>query len=204
MHKKEESVEQERTDMRRQQYVGSYFENLSALLRSLDVNAVGAYMQALETAREQGRRVFIVGNGGSAATASHMANDFCALSLKNPEAKPLKALSLCDNMALFSAIGNDDGYDLVYVNQLKVLYEPGDILVAISASGNSPNVVKAAEYVRQLGGLVIGLVGFDGGKLKELSDIAIVAETAKGQYGPVEDVHMILDHLAATWLMLEH
>jgi D-sedoheptulose 7-phosphate isomerase len=84
------------------------------------------------------------------------------------------------------------------------LYEPGDILVAISASGNSPNVVKAAEYVRQLGGLVIGLVGFDGGKLKELSDIAIVAETAKGQYGPVEDVHMILDHLAATWLMLEH
>jgi D-sedoheptulose 7-phosphate isomerase len=184
----------------RREFARGYLDYLSDLMQSLDLASVEAFLQELERARDEGRRVFIVGNGGSAATASHMANDFGALCLKQPGSKPLKAVSLCDNMAFFSAIGNDDGYDMVFVNQLKVLYERGDLLIAISASGNSPNVVKAAEYVRDQGGTTIGLLGFDGGALKGICDVAIVAETGKGQYGPVEDVHLILDHLAAAWL----
>jgi len=109
-------------------------------------------------------------------------------------------LALTDNVPLITAIGNDDGYENIFVNQLRVHYREGDKLIVISASGNSPNVVRAAEWVKQKGGRVIGLIGFDGGKLKEICDIIIHVETPKGEYGPVEDIHTILDHLVANWL----
>ena len=98
------------------------------------------------------------------------------------------------------AIANDDGYESLFVNQLRVHYRHGDKLVAISASGNSPNVIAAAEWVRKQGGVVMSLVGFDGGKLKDISDIVIHVKSEEGEYGPVEDIHMIMDHLLANWL----
>lgn len=178
-----------------------YFSYLFELLNRLDLGAIAAFAEECERAREKGNTIFIAGNGGSAATASHMANDFGGdIQRKTGTDLPFRALALTDNAALTMSIANDDGYDKVFLNQLRVHYRPGDILIAISASGNSPNVIEAAEWVRERGGKVLGLVGFDGGRLRDLSDVAIHVRTPKGEYGPVEDIHMIMDHLLANWL----
>jgi D-sedoheptulose 7-phosphate isomerase len=181
-------------------FADGYLNYLSGLLKRLDRKAVAAFVEELERAREEQATVFIVGNGGSAATASHMANDFGVGTRAAVGGRPFRVLALTDNVATMTAIGNDEGYEHLFVSQLRIHYRQGDRLVAISASGNSPNVVAAAEWVKGQGGRVIGLTGFDGGTLKPLCDIAIHAETPKGEYGPVEDVHMILDHLIYTWL----
>lgn len=183
------------------QFAGAYLDYLSELLRRVDTKAVAAFIQELDEARESQNTVFFIGNGGSAATASHMANDFGVGAHGSEGELPFRALALTDNAAVMTAIANDDGYEHLFVYQLRIHYRPGDKLVAISASGNSPNVVAAAEWVRERGGKVIGLVGFDGGKLKPLCDVVIHAETARGEYGPVEDIHMIVDHLVYAWLL---
>jgi len=182
------------------EYAMAYFNYLSRLLDDIDTEAITDFVGELEAARKQHNTIFIVGNGGSAATASHMANDFGIGAGNSKDEVPLRALSLTDNVAGMTAIANDFGYDELFVYQLRAHYRPGDRLVAISASGNSPNVIAAAEWIKQHKGTVIGLVGFDGGKLKEYCDILIHIRTPKGEYGPVEDVHMILDHLIYTWL----
>ena len=181
-----------------QEFAIRYFDYLYSLLKELDTDALTAFVEELEIARWQENTIFIVGNGGSAATASHMANDL-SIGAKVNEDKPFRALALTDNIAVMTATANDFGYETLFVNQLKVFYRPGDRLIAISASGNSPNVVKAAEWVKDQGGTVMGLVGFDGGALKDICDIAIHVKTKKGEYGPVEDIHIILDHLIYTW-----
>ena len=101
------------------------------------------------------------------------------------------------------ALANDEGYDRMFVDQLKIQMRDGDSLVAISASGNSPNVIAAVEYAQSRSATIVGLTGFDGGRLKELSDISLHVQTAKGEYGPVEDIHMIFDHLVGSYLNAE-
>ena len=185
-----------------EQFAEAYFGYLNELLNRLDKAAIAGLMQELELARQNGNTVFIVGNGGSASTASHMANDL-GLGTATGEGTPFRVLSLTDNVAVMTAIANDEGYDRLFVSQLVIHYRPGDKLLVISGSGNSPNVVAAAEWVKNKGGTVIGLTGFDGGKVKDLCDIVINVETPVGQhecYGPIEDIHMILDHLVTTWL----
>ena len=140
-----------------------------------------------------------MGNGGSAATASHFANDI-AIGSKS-WSKPFRALSLVDNIPTLTAIANDDGYEEIFVQQLKVQMVPGDVVVAISASGNSPNVVRAIEYANANGAFTVGVTGFDGGKLRDISRIGVHIPTTKGDYGHVEDVHMILNHLISAYLM---
>lgn len=186
------------------EFAKGYLKYLAKLLAEIDTDSVAAFIEELEMAREHQNTVFIVGNGGSAATASHMANDIGMDVLKKgAEKDPVKALALTDNVPLMTAITNDDGYENVFVSQLRIHYRRGDKLVAISASGNSPNVVKAAEWVKEQGGKVVALVGFDGGKLKELCDIVIHVETSKGEYGPVEDIHLVIDHLVGMWLQYQ-
>lgn len=186
-----------------QQFSKRYFNYLAKLLNDIDVNAIAAFAEEMEKARKGNNTIFFIGNGGSAATASHMANDFGMDILKKGGSDlPFRAMSLTDNASVMLAIANDEGYDRLFVNQLRVHYRPGDKLVGISASGNSPNVIAAAEWVKVRGGVVISLVGFDGGRLKEISDIVIHVKSEKGEYGPVEDVHMIMDHLLANWLQL--
>ncbi|MBF0333440.1 MAG: SIS domain-containing protein [Alphaproteobacteria bacterium] len=179
-------------------FAGGYVEHLCGLLRGLDFAQVGRFVELLLAARQSGRRVFFLGNGGSAATASHFANDI-AIGTRCLD-KPFRAISLTDNVAQITAIANDDGYESVFTRQLGVLIEPGDVVVAISASGNSPNVVKAVEMARARGNTTVGLTGFDGGRLAETCDLVIHVRTAKGEYGPVEDVHMVLDHLIGAYL----
>lgn len=192
-----------------QQFSKNYFNYLFKLLNDLDTDAIAAFAEEMENARKNHNTIFFVGNGGSAATASHMANDFGMDVLKKGGGDlPFRALALTDNTSVMLAIANDDGYDRLFVNQLRIHYRQGDKLVAISASGNSPNVVAAAEWVKVRGGTVMSLIGFDGGRLKEISDVTIHAKSEKGEYGPVEDIHLIMDHLLANWLQfrvqLEH
>jgi D-sedoheptulose 7-phosphate isomerase len=183
------------------EFARDYLAYVADLLSRLDVDAIANLVEVLDAARERGSTIFLIGNGGSAATASHMANDIGLDVLKKSGgARAFRVLALTDSVPMLTAIANDEGYENVFLHQLRILYRPGDVLVAISASGNSPNVVAAAEWVRQQRGAVLGLVGFDGGRLKGLCDVAIHVVTPKGAYGPVEDVHMIMDHLVAGYL----
>ena len=182
-------------------YARGYFKYLADLMDKLDINVIRAFVDEVISAQKDDNTIFVAGNGGSAATASHMANEFGVDVLKKGKwSKLFKVLSLTDNNSVMTAIANNDGYENLFVNQLKIHFRKGDKLVAISASGNSSNVVKAAKWVKEHGGNVIGLTGFDGGKLKSICDIAINVETPKGDYGPVEDIHMIIDHLIDVWL----
>ena len=185
------------------EFTSEYFKYLYQLLNSINKQEIEKFTKELEDSLTNENTIFIAGNGGSAATASHMANDMGMIAQKTGNSKYFKTLSLTDNVALISAIANDYGYDTIFVEQLKIYFKPGDKLIVISASGNSPNLIKAAEFVQKNDGKVIGLLGFDGGKLKDLSDISIIVETPKGEYGPVEDIHIILDHLVSNWLLLK-
>ena len=181
------------------EYVKRYFDHLGEILQRIDHEAVAKVIDLIIHARDQNRNIFFIGNGGSAATASHFANDLAIGS--RTKLSPFRVISLTDNNAVMTAIANDFGYEQLFVKQLEAVYREGDLLVAISASGNSPNVLKAVEYVKGRGGTTIGLTGFDGGDLKRMVDYALHVPTQKGEYGPVEDVHMIFDHVIGTYLM---
>jgi D-sedoheptulose 7-phosphate isomerase len=182
------------------EYAGRYAAYISDLLKQLDYAAIDRVGRLLEEARRHGRTIFLVGNGGSAATASHAA---CDLSL-GPRVfggKAYRAISLADNNAFITAAGNDVGYDMVFSEQLRTLLRPGDVVLAISASGNSPNIIKAVEYANQAGAVTIGLTGFDGGRLRQIAGEQIHVPTPKGDYGPVEDLHLVLNHLITSYLV---
>lgn len=181
------------------EFAGEYAEYFGSALKALDLKAIGHVIDALLLAREQGKRIFFIGNGGSAATASHFANDV-AIGTRSA-GKPFRAISLTDNQAIITAVANDDGYEQIFVKQMEVLMEPGDVLVAISASGNSPNVVKAVEFANSAGGTTIGFTGFDGGKLKRLCTNVVHVGTDRGEYGPVEAMHAMLVHLIGNYLL---
>jgi len=182
------------------QFAKGYLNYLSQLLKQLDTDAIAAFVEELESARRQHKTIFIAGNGGSAATASHMGNDIGLAASKVGKDEAFRAFALTDNVALLTAIANDDGYDNIFVNQLKVHYRERDMLIVISASGNSSNLIKAVKWVKEKHGKVIGLLGFEGGKLEEMCDIVVQPKAHKGEYGPVEDIHMIIDHLVTAWL----
>lgn len=183
-------------------FVRGYFGYLTELLNRLNIQPIVAFINELENARRRDATIFIVGNGGSAATASHMANDIGVDVMKKGRLdRPFRAMALTDNVSVMTAIANDEGYENLFANQLRIHYRPDDILVAISASGNSPNVIEAVQWVKARGGRIVTITGFDGGKLKAMADIAIHVDTPKGEFGPVEDLHMIVDHVVANWLM---
>lgn len=179
-------------------FAKNYSKYLGEILSKLNYQEIGRFIETVLDARERGAQIFFIGNGGSAATASHFANDF-SIGTRVTE-KPFKAISLTDNLAILTAIGNDDGYEFVFTKQLQNFCHTGDVLVAISASGNSPNIIHTVKFAKEKGLTVVGLTGFDGGKLRELSDIRIHVDTLKGEYGPVEDVHMFIDHLVGSYL----
>lgn len=169
-----------------------YVARLRELLAGFDLAPVAAAVDVLLDAYESGCTVFICGNGGSAATASHMAADLGKNTVTAGRPR-LRVLSLNDNMAWFSALANDLGYENVFVEQIGNLLQARDVLIAISASGNSPNVLRAAEFAKARGGRVLALVGFQGGRLRELADVAIHVKC--DDYGPVEDGHLVISHI---------
>lgn len=194
------TLDQILTDARSpEEFAATYLTYVGTVLGSLDPSEIAAFMDRLERAAKAGQTVFIAGNGGSAATASHMAVDI-SLPDRHGCRIPIRSLAVSDSTPLLTALGNDVSYADVFSRQIEIHFRPGDVLVAISASGNSPNIVAAAQWVRDHDGVVLGLVGFDGGAVKNLCDVAVHVRTAKGEYGPVEDAHMVLDHLMTYWL----
>lgn len=180
-------------------FSAAYLDYVSAVLKKIDVREIAGFVEILLSARERGATVFFIGNGGSAATASHFANDLAIGT--NAYKRPFRAVSLTDNHAIMTAIANDFGYEDVFVRQLRVLARPGDVLVGISASGNSPNVVKAFEFAKSAGVRTVAITAFDGGRMKMLRDAGVHVPTGPKEYGPAEDAHMVLDHLVGAYLI---
>jgi len=171
------------------------------LLRAIDAIPMDRVNQAIEilrAARDEDRQVFVCGNGGSAGTASHFVCDIVkGCSFNRP--KRFRMMSLNDNLATLTAYSNDVSYDCVFVEQLKNFARPGDVLICISGSGNSPNVLRATEYANQAGLTTIGLTGRDGGQLGRMSQLEI--NVGVQHMGRIEDGHMITAHMLAYYFM---
>ena len=174
-----------------------YLEYLTTLIAQLDRSAISQFADLLLQSRENKTTTFFLGNGGSASTATHFVNDV-SLGSRQFE-KPFRAISLCDNQAVITAIANDDGYENIFLQQLQTLATAGDTIVCISASGNSKNLIKAIEYARENNIYVVGLTAFDGGYLKDNCDLNIHVPTKIGEYGPAEDLHMVICGLVGSY-----
>ena len=178
----------------KENFIKLYTDQLSQVLSALPEDKLHEISAALQDARETGKQVFTVGNGGSAAAASHMACDF-GKNTRQAGKNRMRAICLNDNIPTIMAYSNDEGYDVIFSEQLLNLGKPGDILIAISGSGNSANILKAIETARQLQITVIGLTGFQGGKMKALTDICMVVPCDSMEM--IEDVHLIINHILA-------
>jgi D-sedoheptulose 7-phosphate isomerase len=176
-----------------------YSASLQHVMQQIDVEQVAFLARSLMEARERKAQIFVLGNGGSAAAASHFVTDLAKNRFED-ERSLFRVLSLTDNTAWITATGNDFGYDNLFVNQLKNLLQPEDIVIAISSSGNSANVLKAIEYANSKGARSFGIVGFDGGKLKEMCHHPVYIPTKKGHYGFMEDATSILGHMVSIFI----
>lgn len=181
----------------------TYVTYLSKILSDLDHNAINSFSKLLLKARKNNNQIFFAGNGGSASTASHFINDLGADVLKangkKKITKSFRVLSLNDNVATITAISNDIGYEEVFSRQLEVYGKANDILVVISASGNSKNLIRAVLKAKKMKIITIGLLGFDGGKLMKLVDLSIKTNTNINEFGPTEDSHLIVCHILSNY-----
>jgi D-sedoheptulose 7-phosphate isomerase len=175
-----------------------YKAKLLDALDTVDLESVGQAIGILSEARARGRHVFVCGNGGSAATASHFACDMVKGASFQRESR-FRITALTDSLATITAYSNDVGYDCIFVEQLKNFAETGDVFMAISGSGNSPNVVRAMEYANSIGCQTIALTGRDGGKLGPLARLQIRVETP--HMGRIEDGHLIICHMLCYYFM---
>ncbi|MBI1389245.1 MAG: SIS domain-containing protein [bacterium] len=171
----------------------AYLDDLNGLMRDVDSGEVQNLIDAISEAYHAGKFVFICGNGGSGANASHFCEDLGKGTLTDFEGqKRLKVLSLTDNTPYILAWANDTNYDRIFVEQLKNFASPGDLLISISGSGNSPNVLRAVEWANANGLKTFGLTGYDGGKLKELVQQNL--HIPSFNMGAVESAHQVVFH----------
>ena len=175
-------------------FIKEHLTRLKQILDNIDVDVVSNIVDTLEETIENKSRIYILGNGGSAATASHIVNDLGA-GLRRRGIINFDVTSLGDNSPVITAIANDIGYENIFYMQMKGHINADDVVVAISCSGESPNIIKAVDYAKDLGCKIIGVTGFNGGYLKKISNINFHVDAPEGEYGLVEDAHMILDHI---------
>jgi len=180
-------------------FLDSYKLKLNNLFDSIDVDMLETIIATIITVFKEGKTLYVAGNGGSASTASHIQADFQFFARYFTKFRP-KVVALTDNIPLITAISNDKSYEDIFVEQMKGMFNEGDLFLAISASGNSPNVVKAVEFAKELGGKTIAFSGFNGGKLKELADMPLYTPNKDKDYGPIEDLHMILNHVMINFI----
>jgi len=172
--------------------IRNYITILQRTLDQLDLTTINRAIEMLQEARISRRQVFIMGNGGSASTASHFVCDL-AKNTRAPGYPDFRVLGLADNMAILSAYANDEGYENVFARQLAAFVQPDDLVIAISTSGNSPNVLKAVRLANQLGAQTIGFTGFNGGQLASLVDLELHVPSDCIEH--VEDIHLMMEHL---------
>jgi D-sedoheptulose 7-phosphate isomerase len=178
--------------------IRAYLDEVSALVAALPVEHLDRTVERLLEAYDRGRQLFLLGNGGSAATASHLLADF-QKCIYMAGGKTFRAMAVTDSIPLITAWANDTHYDNVFAEQLRPWVQPGDLVIAFSGSGNSPNVLRAVQVARELGAWVLGLAGYEGGKLKDLADECIIVPCDNMQR--IEDCHMVLGHLLF-WRMM--
>jgi D-sedoheptulose 7-phosphate isomerase len=177
--------------------ISAYLTEMQSTLSNLPIDSIERVVRLLREARSQKKRVFLFGNGGSAATASHLACDLAKGTSTNGKPR-MRVVSLTDNVPLISAWANDSSYEDIFAQQLQEQVEPGDIVIGISGSGKSPNVLNAIKVARSAGAITIGLTGLDGGDLKNLVDLCIVVPD--NSIDQVEDVHLMLGHIITSCL----
>jgi len=172
--------------------VEDYFQGLSDVIPRLPYADIDAIIAAIMRAHQQGRTVFLCGNGGSAATASHMMCDLNKGTGEDAPGPRLKVMALTDNVPLLTAWANDASYENVFAGQLRNFVQPGDVLFAISGSGNSANVIQALKVAREAGAVTLGVTGYQGGKMKRLCDVCAVVPCDNMQM--IEDMHHAIAH----------
>jgi len=179
--------------MEKKEMILEYLNQISSCAEQLKKkqHQIQQIVEILQKAKTRGNKVFLLGNGGSAATASHL---ICDLS----KMKKIKAIALTDNVSLITAWSNDEAYHVVFTEQLRQLVEKDDVVIGISGSGNSPNVIEAIEFAKKQGCITIGLAGYNGGKLKQVADVCLVVEINNMQIS--EDMHLVLGHVIAVAL----
>lgn len=178
--------------MKFEKQITNYIESLQDTISKLNSTEIDNFLDVLMNAYNNGSTIFIFGNGGSAATASHFATDLnkgISFGLE----KRFRVMALTDNFSTVSAYSNDTSYDDVFVEQMKNFIKPGDLVIGISGSGNSKNVIKAIEYAKSSGNTTVGITGYDGGKLRQIANHSVNANINDMQIS--EDIHMILGHL---------
>lgn len=179
-------------------FADSYRSELHQAIDTIDARLVQQAIRWFEEARDTSRHIFVCGNGGSASTASHLACDIVKGASYNRESR-FRIMALTDSLPTLTAYSNDVGYDCVFAEQLRNFAEPGDVVMAISGSGNSPNVVEALKYANSIGCRTIALTGRDGGKLAPLAQLSI--HVPVDHMGRIEDAHMVICHMIAYHFM---
>lgn len=180
-------------------YYDGYCERLHQLLCHLNKETLTKIVDEIWNKINEGKTIFLAGNGGSSAVLSHWVNDLVVGNYIVNE-PPIRAINLTDNQSSITALGNDEGYEQIFVGQLRALARAGDLLIALSVSGNSPNVISAVKWAKEHGIKTIGIAGCDGGKLISECDYGLLVESTKDEYGPVEDVFCIITHIISTFL----
>jgi D-sedoheptulose 7-phosphate isomerase len=184
-----------------ERFVSNYFQELGKIFEKISKKDIEDITDLIYNAYRNERTIFVLGNGGSASTASHFACDLGKGTLGrvyDKNEKRFKVVSLTDNLAVISAYANDLSFDDIFIQQLRNLVHKGDVVIAITGSGNSKNVLKAMEYAKECGAITVGMLGFDGGKVKKHLDKYVIVPS--DHYGRIEDVHLIIEHLISDYL----
>jgi len=180
-------------------FAKKYIDYLSNSLKDLDLDSLDEIRKELEIVKRKKKTIFVFGNGGAAATAITIANDLgFDIMKKSKSKKTFNIVCLNENQSVITAIANDTGYENIFLNQLKIKFKKGDVAIILSVSGNSNNLIKAAKWLKGKG-KVFALLGFDGGKILNYCNKHILIKSLKSDYGPVEDIQLVVNHIFAHW-----
>lgn len=183
-------------------YVRLFCRRMAEVVMQLDPEATAALIDEVERASREDRTIFLAGNGGCAAVATHAVMDLSANSVVEGR-QGIRVISLTDSAPAITAVANDLSFNDIFAVQLKAQMRPGDLVIVMSASGNSPNILRAVEYANTHGGRTFGCVGFDGGALKKLCHQCIHIEVTRDEYGPVEDMFGVIMHIVTGYLTMK-
>ncbi len=179
-------------------YIKEYSNTITDALSKIDVAEFEKFIQVLVKAYKNDKQVFIMGNGGSAATANHFVCDFGKNAVLQEGKRRFRIISICDNIEKITALGNDFAFEQIFSQQLINLMNDEDVLISISASGNSPDLIKACEYAKTKNANIVSLAGFEGGRMKEFADVNLI--TRLESYEQIEDMHLIFLHMVVYYI----
>ena len=183
-------------------YIRGHLDRTAEVVRAIDADAIATLLAWVQETWEEDKVIFVAGNGGSATVAGAWVNDLSANSVV-PGQRGFRVMSLADSGPTITALGNDIRFEEVFAEQLRAWMRPGDLLIVMSCSGNSPNVLRAVEQAHEIGGRTVGVCGFDGGTLKPLVQHAITIETTRDEYGPVEDAFSVVMHAVCGYIIMQ-